>query len=125
MAQFCVQIDRWCKGYYDFVVQAVVDAHGKFLSASMRAVGSTHDSLAFRMSAFYEKLETGVLTQDTGIAGLQSYFGMGDDAYGNKIYLITPWPGRDLPHDKDNYNYWQSRLRAASVECAFGRLVAR
>ena len=76
------------------------------------------------MSSFYRHLEEGLLSRPNGICGLTSYFGVGDDAYANKEYLITPWPGRDLPTVKDNYNYWQSRLRIV-VECAFGRLTKR
>ena len=34
------------KGHYGYVLQGVVDAKGKFLSGSIQAVGSTHDSLA-------------------------------------------------------------------------------
>ena len=113
------------KGCYAFVVQASVDAIGKFLGASVQAVGCTHDSLAFKLSSFYQKLEAGKLARPTGISGLESFFGLGDDAYANREFLITPWPGRNLSTVKDSYNYWQSKCRAASVECAFGRLVAR
>ena len=132
---FCVRIicptgvnnarDYWHrKKFYALVVQAVVDAKGKFMAASFKAVGSTHDSLAFKMSAFYEKLKSGILERPTGLAGLRTYFGVGDDAYENSPFLATPWPSRNLPMDKDSYNYWQSRIRIV-VECAFGRLTKR
>ena len=132
---FCVRIrcpshvvnsrDYWNrKGFYSYVVQAVVDSKGKFMAASTKAVGNTHDSLALQMSKFYAKLEEGKLARNVGFAGLQSYYGMGDDAYADAEYLVTPWPGRNLPDDRDNFNYWQSRLRIV-VECAFGRLTKR
>ena len=112
------------KGFYTFVVQAVVDAVGKFRASSIKAVGSTHDSLAFQMSDFYDKLEKGNLARPVGLSGIDSYFGMGDDAYANRAFLCTPWPGRNLSIVKDSYNYFQSLLRIV-VECAFGRLVMR
>ena len=133
---FCVRIicpigvinprDFWHrKGFYAYVVQAVVNATGKFTAASIKAIGSTHDALAFRMSSFYAKLEAGMLSRSTGLTGVTSFFGMGDDAYGNKEYCLTPYPGRDLPEHKDSFNYYQSLLRASTVECAFGRLTQR
>ena len=132
---FCIRIiaptnvpntrDYWHrKGFYAIVVQAVVDSVGHFRSASFQAVGSTHDSLAFKMSQFYANLEAGKLSRSNGIGGLRSFFGMGDDAYGNRKYLLTPWPGRDISRRKDTFNYWQSRLRIP-VECSFGRLTHR
>ena len=132
---FCVRIispsgvlnprDYWHrKGFYAFVVQAVVDSSGKFRCVSLKAVGSTHDSLAFKMSKFYSMLESGLLCRETGLSGLETYFGMGDDAYACREFLVTPWPGRNLSAAKDNMNYFQSRLRIV-VECAFGRLVKR
>ena len=103
---FCIRIiapsgipnpqDYWNrKGFYAFVVQAGVDSTGKFTTSSIKAVGSTHDSLAFRMSKFHEYLEAGKLSRDPDFfaglcAGLRSLFGMGDDAYGNRIYCCTP-----------------------------------
>ena len=112
------------KGMYAVVVQAIVDSEKRFLAASFQAVGSTHDSLAFKMSKFYENLEAGKLERANGLCGLTSYFGMVDDAYSNKKYLLTPWPGRDLSGPKDTFNYWQSRLRIPS-ECSFGDLTTR
>ena len=64
---FCAQIqaptgvlnvqDFWNrKGIYAYVVQANVSASGKFIGASFKATGSTHDSLALKMSRLWEKL---------------------------------------------------------------------
>ena len=126
---FCVRIicpfgvinprDFWHrKGFYAYVVQAIVDSTGKFLVASIKVIGSTHDALTFRMSDFYTKLESDKLSRPTGLIGLTSYFGVGDDAYSNKEYCLTPYPGRDLPEPKDNFNYYQSLARASSVSHA-------
>ena len=112
------------KNFYVIVVQAVVDSTGKFTAASFKAVGSTHDSLAMKMSAFWQRLISGELRQPPGLCGLEGYFGVGDDAYENNEFLLTPWPGRNLPTIKDVFNYFQSRARIV-VECAFGRLTTR
>ena len=89
------------KHFYAVVVQAAVDSTGKFVAASFKAVGSTHDSLAFKMSSFYERLDSGALCRPMGMCGLQTYFGVGDDAHANTRYLLTPWPGRNLSTSKD------------------------
>ena len=112
------------KKFYAIVVQAFVDSTGKFVAASFKAVGSTHDSLAMKMSKFWQRLMSGELSKPTGLCGLQCYFGVGDDAYENNEFFVTPWPGRNLPTDKDVFNYFQSRCRIV-VECAFGRLTTR
>ena len=112
------------KKMYALVVQASVDSTGRFLGASWQATGSTHDSLALKMSKLWQKLESGKLKRDPGLCGLETYFGIGDDAYENKPFFVTPWPGRDLPPAKDVFNYWHSRLRIV-VEMAFGRLTQR
>lgn len=112
------------KKFYAVVVQAAVDATGRFVAASFKAAGSTHDSLALKMSSMWERLAAGELKRPTGLCGLETYFGVGDDAYENQPFLVTPWPGRNLPSPKDVFNYWQSRLRIV-VEMAFGRLTQR
>ena len=119
-----VQDYRHRKGFYAIVVQACVDSTGKFIAASFNATGGTHDSLAFKMSAFWDRLESGDLCRRVGLGGLESYYGVGDDAYENREFLVTPWPGRNLPFQRDAFNYFQSRCRIV-VECAFGRLTTR
>ena len=105
-------------------MQVTVDSTGKFIGASFKAVGSTHDSLAMKMSKFWELLESGILCRPEGLCGLQSYFGVGDDSYENTEFFLTPWPGRGLEYIKDVFNYFQSRCRIV-VECSFGRLTQR
>lgn len=38
--------------------------------------------------------------------------------------IVCPWPGKNLPTDKDCFNYWKSSARI-HIEKAFGILVAR
>lgn len=38
--------------------------------------------------------------------------------------LLTPWPGRGIPADKDAFNFWQSNSRI-TIECSFGILAMR
>ena len=112
------------KKFYAIVVQAAVDSTGKFVAASFNAVGSTHDSLAMKMSLFWQRLMSGELAKPRGLCGLECYFGVGDDAYENCEFFLTPWPGRNLESAKDVFNYFQSRARIV-VECSFGRLTTR
>lgn len=44
-------------------------------------------------------------------------------AYKADEHCVTPYPGQDLPPDKDNFNHLQCTVRSSSIECAFGRLV--
>jgi len=74
---FCIRIvaptgvlnvrDYWHrKKFYAIVVQATVDSTGKFIGASFKAGGSTHDSLAImKTSKFWELLESGMLALPT------------------------------------------------------------
>ena len=49
---------------------------------------------------------------------------MGDEAYRSSNYMLTPWSGRNLPVDKDAFNFYQNRMRI-NIECAFDFLVQR
>jgi hypothetical protein len=104
------------KGFFAIVVQAMCDASYRFSFISAIAPGSTHDSVAFRMSALYDILKAGSLDPGYWIAG--------DDAYVCAESLLTPHPGRNLSEPKDCFNYWQSSARIF-IEQAFGILVSR
>lgn len=104
------------KGYYAFVLQAVCDADRIFRFGSCQAYGNTHDSLAFSISSLGKKLDSGEFPE--------LYFIVGDEAYRASDYLLAPFSGRQLPRDKDTFNFFQSRMRI-NIECAFGLLVQR
>ncbi len=95
--------------------QAVSDPRGRFLDISIRYPGSTSDVLAFEGSKLYQKLEGGLLA-----LGLCLF---GDNAYINKLYMATPYSGKN-GKSHDSYNFYHSQLRIL-VECAFGMLTER
>lgn len=104
------------KHCFGMVAQAVCDAKLKFLFVSMRACGSTHDWVAWQLTALHKAMQSGSWPKD--------YFIVGDDAYVCNETLITPFPGRGLEESKDTFNYYQSLCRNP-IERAFGVLVAR
>jgi hypothetical protein len=61
------------KGFFAIVVQVTCDASYRFSFISAIAPGSTHDSVAFRISVLYDILKAGALAPGYWIAG--------DDAY--------------------------------------------
>jgi DDE superfamily endonuclease len=104
------------KGFFAIVVQAMCDASYRFSFISAIAPGSTHDSVAFRMSALYDILKAGALAPGYWVAG--------NDAYVCAESLLTPHPGRNLSEARDCFNYWQSSARIF-IEQAFGILVSQ
>lgn len=104
------------KGFFGLPLQAMVDAHYKFLFASMKTTGSTHDAIGFAVSALGRKLARGLLPRPFWIAA--------DAAYPASDYILTPHSGSHLSPDQDAFNFHLSRLRV-TVEQAFGMLVMR
>jgi DDE superfamily endonuclease len=104
------------KGFFAIVVQAMCDASYRFTFVSAISPGSTHDSVAFRMSSLYDLLTSAALAPGYWIAG--------DEAYVCAESVLTPYPGRKLSVGKDCFNYWQSSARIM-IEQAFGILVGR
>ncbi|XP_008180084.1 uncharacterized protein LOC103308465 [Acyrthosiphon pisum] len=83
------------KGYHSIVLQAVVDAHAKFVVIDIDDYG--------RCSGIFK----------------ESLF-----AYPLLPNLMRPFPRRQLTNEKRIYNYRLSRARRI-VECAFGIMVKR
>lgn len=104
------------KGFFSYNLQALCDSRYKFMYASCAAAGSTHDSLAFAASSL------GQLLQRQGLP--KPYWIAGDEAYALSDCLLTPWPGRNLPPDREAFNFFLSSSRI-HIEQAFGQLVAR
>lgn len=93
------------KGLYALPVQAICDATYKFTFASAKCAGPTHDSVAFNVSSYDEKLRKGQLPPGYWIAG--------DDAYVCDEYIITPLPASVCtPRSvEDAFNFFQSSHR--------------
>ena len=104
------------KGFYALNLQAVCDAKKKFLYGSIRCPGSTHDSTAFDVCSLGRDLDAGRMLAPFWIAG--------DAAYRAGVFMVVPWPGRNLEKWKDSFNFWHSNARI-TIECAFGILTSR
>jgi len=48
----------------------------------------------------------------------------GDDAYVASLRLLTPWPGNNLPWEKNSFNYYHSSSRTF-VKQVSGQIVGR
>ena len=96
-------------------MMGTVDYLGRFLDVDIRHPESTSDYLVFATSDLKEKLETnGFLAEGLEI--------LGDNAYCNSSYMVTPY--KSATGSEDDFNFYQSQLRI-QVECAFGKLVQR
>jgi hypothetical protein len=132
------------KKFYAINVQAICDSTRRFLWFSASSAGGTHDSRAFQNTALYGRLVDGtafpwtryfiyyyfliqVRTHPIYQSTRRSDFSpmiAADEAYGQSAVIMTPFSGKDLAPDRDNYNFLQSRVRI-EIECAFGMLVGR
>jgi len=104
------------KGFYALVVRAVCDARRRFIYVHANSEGSTPDSVAWGCSSLGDYLSSNGLPSGFFIAG--------DAAYSCSDALLTPYPGNNLPADKDAFNYFQSYYRI-EIECSFGMLNRR
>nr|CAH7735675.1 unnamed protein product [Callosobruchus chinensis] len=119
------------KGFFSVVLQALVDAHYKFLSVDVGAYGRQSDSGVFSESNLFQHMETGSFTfpqprQIPGSTMTLPYVILGDQGYPLKKYLLRPYPTgtAERPRETEIYNYRLSRARR-TVECAFGILVSK
>jgi hypothetical protein len=109
---------------YSMIMQAVVDAEGKFLDVCIGWPGSVHDTRVFKNSQLYHNVENGIWLNGEPklISGCQvPQYIVGDAGYPHLAWLLVPYPGMELPDVKDRFNYFQSVTRII-VEMAFGRL---
>eukprot|EP00037_Helgoeca_nana_P003094 m.38083 g.38083 ORF g.38083 m.38083 type:complete len:489 (+) comp13287_c0_seq1:277-1743(+) len=104
------------KGFFSVNCQAVADHESRFLWMSIRCPGSSHDSLAWRVSDLSVELAHAI--------GKRGYWLAADDAYAQSAPILTPYPGRNIGDIKDVFNFYHSSARMR-VEMAFGQLVAR
>ena len=107
----------WCrKGYYAIPVQAVVSSEYKFMAVSVACTGSTHDSMALKMSHIGRYIDAQSIPFGYWIAA--------DDAYMVCDNLVTPFRKSMLNKYTESFNFFQSSHRM-HVEQAFGQLVSR
>ena len=108
-------LNRKC--FFSINCQAMCDSHLRFLWASMKSPGGTHDSLAWSVTDMCSMLKHNPPPR--------GYYIVGDDAYVGSDYMMTPYPGRkSMTKAKSAFNFYQSRCRI-TIERAFGVLVQR
>jgi len=105
------------KGFFAIKVQAAVGGNYRVHFLSTVTAGSCHESTAFSASGLAE-----LLARDDGLP--RGHWVAGDDAYIAGERFLTPWPGTNLPWDKDAYNYYHSSSRTF-VEQVFGQVVGQ
>nr|CAH7740486.1 unnamed protein product [Callosobruchus chinensis] len=107
------------KGFFSVILQALVDAHYKFLSVDVGAYGRQSDSGVFSESNLFQHMETGSFLFHNQVI-------LGDQGYPLKKYLLRPYPTgtAERPRETEIYNYRLSRARR-TVERAFGILVSK
>lgn len=114
------------KLFYSIVLQAVADAHCRFLFIDVGAYGKQSDGGVFAASSLSKFVsDERNFPQDRVIEGLNvpmPYCFLCDDAYPLKPNLMKPFSGMGLNPLQDIYNGRLSRARRC-VECAFGILV--
>ena len=104
------------KGCYGIVVMAACTANLEFFFAA-KHTGSTNDVVAI------QGCEGGqILLETSDIKLLSGFYGIGDEAFVCTDVLLTPWSGRGLSRDKDNFNFYLSAMRQC-IERAFGVFV--
>ena len=104
------------KGFYGHALQAFSDGNCKFVHISQRVCASTHDRTAYVLTGISESIMKGQLPQWAHIVL--------DEAYKCTEQELSPWKGKNLPEEKDTFNYFLS-LHRQVIERAFGLLVAR
>ena len=117
------------KGYYSVVLQALVDADGKFIDTNVGRPGSMHDAMVFAMSSLSRRLRNGQLFQPNNTRNINGVdipvLVLADPAYPLQPNLMKGYSrhGR-MTADQRRFNYKLSSARYV-VEHAFGRLKGR
>ncbi|XP_033109534.1 protein ALP1-like [Anneissia japonica] len=117
------------KWSFSVVLQALVDADGKFMNTFVGMPGSVHDARVFNLSALSKKLQEHTLFTPNNVVEIEGsavpLLILGDAAYPLLPNLIRPFIGRGcLNRSERMFNYKHSATRM-TVEKAFGRLKGR
>ncbi|CAF4890821.1 unnamed protein product [Pieris macdunnoughi] len=97
------------KGYFSFNVQAICDADLRFMNVVARWPGSTHDATIFNNSVLRAQC-------DAGMFG--SRWMLGDSAYPNRSYLLTPLLN---PFTEAEQRYNEAHIKTRNtIERTFG-----
>lgn len=107
------------KGYYAINTQVIVDKQKRVLWFAIKSKGSEHDSSAFKVTSLYHNL---VKSHQWYID--HGFYLIGDSAYAQRPFLITPYDNAKPGTKKDAFNFHLSSCRIY-VECAFGEMYKR
>ena len=117
------------KGYFSFVLMALVDSGYRFLYVNVGQPGSNSDGGIFNNSV----LCSNILNNRAGLPDPEplphdncplEYHIIGDDAFALRTWLMKPFSRRAMSKKEQIFNYRMSRARR-TVENAFGILAAR
>lgn len=117
------------KNAFSIVLLGTCDAQYKFTYVDIGAYGSASDGGVLANSMLGDGLMNKKISFPDArplknkISAMPYYF-LGDEAFGLKPYLLTPFSGRFLEYSKYYYNKRHTRARRM-IENAFGILVAR
>ena len=108
---------------------AVVDAHYRFVYASVGVQGRVPDAGLFAHSDLFKGMDRGLLNFPPpeplpNTNTMMPFMLVGDDAFPLRSDLMKPYPYRQMVHDQKIFNYRLSRARRV-VENAFGILANR
>lgn len=116
------------KAFYSVVLQAVVDADGRFIDTFVGYPGSVHDARVFKLSPIRKKMTRGTLFQPNPTEHINGvdvpYLILGDLAYPLLPNLMKGYSGLGLTPGQRQFNKRLSSARF-TVEHAFGRLKGR
>lgn len=117
------------KKFFSIVLQAVADAHYKFIAVDVGGFGKQSDAGTLQASDLYSVLTKGKLEipepsylPNTNVKA--PYVFVGDEAYPLLPFLLKPYGGRNLTIEDTTFNQRLSRCRK-TVECAFGMLYSK
>jgi hypothetical protein len=104
------------KGYYAFGLQAFCDSKCRFVMISSKLCLSTNGNTTYIVTQLSKDIKGGKLARQ--------YHVVLDEAYPCTEQEMSPWKGRNLPVERDAFNYYLS-LHRQVIERAFGLLVQR
>ena len=115
------------KNFHSLVLMAICDSAYRFTYVDIGSYGSENDASIFRRTQLFQdfEMQTVPVPQPRGIGNMQlPYTLLGDEIFPLNTWLMKPFPGKNLSHEQDVYNYRLSRSRR-TIENAFGVLSAR
>lgn len=118
------------KSYNSIILQAVVDAEGKFVIVDVGEAGKNSDGGVFMSSTFGCMFRDQNLnlpkprTLHTNNCIEFPYVFVGDEAYALHKHMMKPFSKASLTRERRIYNYRHSRARRI-VECAFGMMAKK